>query len=146
MRMLNVVIGAVLLVFAGLHLFIPNHLLHALLFCAGAGLAFVTVFSPRNLSVAIARILAICTTAAMFIYFAGFFSMAAGFEEQWYRTGAAVEGIGFLLAAFMMIPTLSWYSCLLKAEGCEHFREQQGSEETERGGFFGVPDKLRHNP
>ena len=71
--------------------------------------------------------------------------MASGFEEQWYRTGAALEGIGFLLAAFMMIPTLSCYSCLLKAEGCAQFRENSEAEGAERGSFFGVPEDIQNH-
>ncbi len=145
MRTLNIVSGAVLVVFAGLHLFIPSHMHFAAVYGAGAALALVSVVSNGTISANVARVLALCTTVAMFFYFAGFFKMASGFEEQWYRTGAALEGIGFLLAAFMMIPTLSCYSCLLKAEGCEQFRENSEAEGAERGSFFGVPEDIQNH-
>ena len=146
MRMLNAVICCVLVLFAVLHFFIPNHLHVAAVFGTGAMLAFITIFRPGRLSANGARFFAVCTTATMFFYFAGFFKMASGFEENWYQTGAALEGIGFLMAAFLMIPILSCYSCLLKAEGCEHFAEEASkSSAKERGAFFGVPKHMQQD-
>ncbi len=141
MRTVNAIIACVLATFAVLHAFIPSHLHIALLFGAGAFLAALTVI-PRSMSINTARLFAIGTTAIMFFYFAGFFTMAPEFEDGWHKTGAALDGLAMLLSAFLMIPVLSCYSCLLKAEGCEHFRAK---EEPKRGAFFSVPDHIKNH-
>ena len=142
MRAVNAIIACVLTAFAVLHAFIPSHLHIALLFGAGAVLAVLTVI-PRSMGINTARLLAVGTTALMFFYFAGFFTMAPQFEDGWHKTGAALDGLAMLLSAFLMIPVLSCYSCLLKAEGCEHFRAKE--EEPKRGAFFSVPDHIKNH-
>ncbi|MCR9262047.1 MAG: hypothetical protein NXH95_20215 [Pseudomonadaceae bacterium] len=141
MRTVNAIIGCVLLVFAVLHAFIPNHLHLTIVYGLGAFFAFATV-KPGGMGINTARVLAVGTTAVMFFYFAGFFTMAPDFEAQWVKTGAALEGVGMLLSAFLMIPILSCYSCLLKAEGCEQFKEKV---EPKRGSFFSVPEDVQQN-
>ena len=141
MRTVTAIIACVLATFAVLHAFIPNHLFIAFLFGAGAFLAAITII-PRSMGIHTARFLALCTTALMFFYFAGFFSMAPEFEEGWHKTGAALDGLAMLLSAFLMIPVLSCYSCLLKAEGCEQFRTKK---EPKRGAFFSVPDHIKNH-
>ena len=142
MRTVNAIIACILATFAVLHAFIPSHLHIALLFGTGAVLAAITVI-PRSMGMNMARVLAVGTTAIMFFYFAGFFSMAPEFEDGWHKTGAALDGLAMLLSAFLMIPVLSCYSCLLKAEGCEHFGSK---EEPKRGAFFSVPDHIKNHP
>ncbi len=142
MRLVNVIIGCVLLTFAVLHAFIPSHLHFTLAFGAGAFFAFVTIL-PGGMGINAARLFAVGTTAVMFFYFAGFFTMAPEFEEGWVRTGAALEGLGMLFSAFLMIPILSCYSCMLKAEGCEQFGAKQ---EPKRGAFFSVPEDIKNHP
>ncbi len=136
MRMINAVIGFFLLALAVLHFFIPNHTHFIALYGAGALLAFVALF--RHISINVARLFAIATTAVMFFYFAGFFKMAPHFHEQWYTSGAGLEGVGMLLSAFAMIPVLSCYSCLLKAD-C---RETRIARPQKRRAFFSVPDHI----
>jgi len=140
--MVNATIACVLLTFAVLHAFIPSHLYLSIMYGAGAFFAIVTLI-PGGMGINIARIMAVGTTAVMFFYFAGFFSMAPEFQEGWHQTGAALEGLGMLLSAFLMIPILSCYSCLLKADGCEHFRTKS---ELKRGAFFSVPEDIKHHP
>ncbi len=135
MRMINVVIGVLLLVLAILHLFVPNHTHFMALYAVGAVLAFLTLI--RNLSINTARLLAIGTTAVMFFYFAAFFKLAPHFHEQWYSSGVGLEGVGMLLSAFAMIPVLSCYSCLLKADCRETIVEQK------RAAFFSVPENIQ---
>lgn len=142
MRMVNAIIACVLLVFAVLHAFIPHHFHFVFVYGIGAFFALVTV-KPGKMGINTARVFALGTTAIMFFYFAGFFTMAPDFEAGWHRTGAALEGFGMLLSAFLMIPILSCYSCLLKAgEGCEHFNEKA---DAKRGGFFSAPEDLHQN-
>jgi len=141
MRTVSAIIACVLITFAVLNAFIPSHLHIAVLFGAGAFLAALTVI-PRSMGINTARLLAIGTTALMFFYFAGFFTMAPEFEDGWHKTGAALDGLAMLLSAFLMIPVLSCYSCLLKAEGCEQFRVK---EEPKRGAFFSVPDHIKNH-
>ncbi len=142
MRMVNAIIGCVLLIFAGLHAFIPNNFHLVLAYGIGALFAFITV-KPGGMGIKTARIFAVGTTAIMFFYFAGFFTMAPQFEADWLKTGAALEGLGMLLSAFLMIPILSCYSCFLKGEGCDEFREKEVSK---RGTFFSVPKDVQQNP
>ena len=142
MRTMNAIIGCVLLVFAALHVFIPNHMLFVFVYAFGAFFALATM-KLADMSVNVARVLAVGTTAVMFFYFAGFFTMAPHFEAEWHKTGAALEGLGMLFSAFMMIPILSCYSCLLKAEGCDDLKEQK---ETKRRAFFRVPEDIHQNP
>lgn len=137
MRMVSAIIGCVLAAIAILHAFLPYSTAFIYIYAAGAVLAFVTV-RPGRLGLNTARFFALCTTAVMFFYFAGFFKMAPYFTETWYQTGAALEGIGMLISAFLMIPILSCYSCLLKADGCERVRE------SKRPAFFRVPGDIQH--
>lgn len=141
MRIVNAIIGCILLVFAGLHAFIPNHLHLVVAYGIGALFAFITV-KPGGMGINTARVFAVGTTAVMFFYFAGFFTMAPHFEAEWLKTGAALEGLGMLLSAFLMIPILSCYSCFLKAEGCDEFREK---EALKTGAFFSVPKDAQQN-
>lgn len=142
MRMVNALIACVLLVFAVLHAFVPNHWAFFFIYCAGAFFALVTI-KPGGMSINTARVFAVGTTAIMFFYFASFFTMAPDFQDGWHRTGAALEGLGLLLSAFLMIPILSCYSCLLKADGCQHFKVR---EEPKRSAFFSVPEDIQSNP
>jgi membrane-bound ClpP family serine protease len=137
MRMINGLIGLMLLALALLHFFIPNSYVTVVIFLAGAGLAFVTLIRG-GVGLRVARVLAVATTAVMFFYFAGFFLMAGSFNEHWYYSGAAFEGVGMLLSAFAMIPVLSCYSCMLKAEG--HRREVNAARSP---AFFRVPENIR---
>ena len=100
--------------------------------------AFLTLI-PGAISTNTARIFALGTTAVMFFYFACFFTMAREFQDGWVRTGSGLEGLGLLLAAFMMIPILSCYSCLLKADGCEQPTSAKGAA------FFRVPDDVKEH-
>ncbi len=142
MRMINALIACVLLVLAVLHAFVPNHLSFFFVYAAGAIFALVTI-KPGRMSINTARLFAIGTTVVMFFYFAGFFRLTPHFQGDWMRTGVALEGFGMLLSGFLMIPILSCYSCLLKAEGCEHFKHQ--TEETKRGAFFSAPEDIQEN-
>lgn len=139
MHSVNGLIGLLLLTLCLLHFFIPNSLLKATLYGAGAILAFVTL-SPRGLGIYTARLLAVCTTALMFFYFAGFFRMAPHFNEHWYHSGAALEALGMLLSAFAMISVLSSYSCMLKAD-CDHRLQKS----VKRPAFFSVPENMQKN-
>ena len=142
MRIINTLIAVVLTTFAVLHIFIPSHTFVAVLFGVGAVLAIPTVI-PRSMGMQTARILALCTTAIMFFYFAGFFTLAPGFEDGWLQTGVMLDGLAMLLSAFLMIPILSCYSCLLKAEGCEQFRTA-GKDNS--NAFFSVPQDVKNSP
>ena len=142
MRPLNGVIGCVLLTLALLHAFIPRSspevLTFMVMYAAGAVFAFASVRS--SMSLPLARVLAVGTTAIMFFYFAGFFKMATHFTETWYRSGAALEGVGMLLSAFAMIPVLSCYSCILKKDCRETL---QKADHTSRRAFFSVPESVQ---
>ena len=137
MRILNGLIGLMLLALALLHYFIPNSYVTMVIFLSGAGLALVTLV-PRGVSLHIARVLAVATTAVMFFFFAGFFHMAGSFNEHWYHSGEALEGVGMLLSAFAMIPVLSCYSCMLKAEV-----QQPEVPDVKSPAFFRVPEHIR---
>jgi len=147
MRMVTGIIGCALLVFAILHAFIPNHALYILIYGTGAFFAFLTLRLSANLF--LVRVFAIGTTAAMFFYFAGFFRMTQHFTESWHSSGAALEGIGMLLAGFAMIPVLSCFSCMLKADCREHMLEhmqehkKKKQAEQKRRAFFSVPDSVQ---
>lgn len=131
MKCLNGAIGGGLIILALLHLGVPArpYLLIGM-YCCGAALAFITLMpGVGQLS---ARILAVCATACMLFFFAGFFQMAPRLGEEWYSVH--LPALGQLIAAFAMIPVLSGYSCLMKAD-CEQARKSRG--------FFSVPERLR---
>ena len=134
LNVLNVLIGSILLILAILHSFIPNTTLLTIVYALGAAITLLTLH--RSMSIGMARVLAVMTTALMFFYFAGFFKLATHFDAYWYRTGASLEAVGLLLAAFAMIPVLSAYSCLLKADCREAF------ELRKRRAFFSVPQSV----
>ena len=140
MRAVSVVIGCILLLLAVVHAFIP-HLpksVFVLLYGAGALLAFLTLFS--NMHLLLARMLALGTTAVMFFYFAAFFKMAPHFQEQWYQSPLALEALSMLLSAFAMIPVLSSYSCILKADCRETLT---APKPRSRPAFFSVPEGVQ---
>lgn len=139
MRAINAIIGCILLGLGALHALIPHTSLstlsYVMIYLAGAGMAFASLRS--NMPLWLARFFAVATTALMFVYFAGFFSMASHFSAQWYLSGDALKGVGMLLSAFAMIPVLSAYSCLLKAECRESLRSGA------RPAFFRVPESVQ---
>lgn len=139
MKVVNALIGCALLALALLHVFIPHSTPHALIITAmyslGAVLAFASLYT--NMGMTMARIMALGTTAAMFFYFAGFFRIAPHFNDAWYQSGIALEGIGMILSAFAMIPVLSCYSCILKAD-CREKLAPPGNR-----AFFSVPDSVQ---
>ena len=69
MRVVSAVIAFILLVFAILHAFVPNHFYVAAAYGFGALLALVTI-RKGGMSLNLARVFAVSTTALMFFYFA----------------------------------------------------------------------------
>ena len=103
---------------------------------AGALCAFATLKTDMNLT--LARLFAVGTTVVMFTYFAAFFKIAPHLHEEWYRSALALESAGVLLSAFAMIPVLSSFSCMLKAD-CRETLEQTAG----RAAFFSVPENVQ---
>ena len=130
--------------FAALHLFVPNQWHFFALYGAGSVFAAVSLLPHFgvNLPINVARMFAVATTAIMFFYFAGFFSLAPHLHEYWYRSGVGFEAIGLLLSAFAMIPILSCYSCMLKAGCAEHMENLRKESPIKRPAFFSVPKNL----
>lgn len=101
---------------------------------AGAALlAFITL--KTEISIGLARILAISTTAMMFFFFAGFFVVAPKLAADWYMHQAGWAAVCLILSAFAMIPLLSEYSCRLKKD-C---RDERAARRT---AFFSVPGHI----
>ncbi len=137
MHIINGAIGLALAALAILHVNMPECVNLTIAYATGSVLAFLT-FLP-NLSIPVARAFAVLATGCMFYYFANFFSLAPELHSQWYRGMQAREAISLLLAAFSMIPVLSCYSCMLKAECREAVAKKR------RTGFFSVPNKLEQH-
>jgi hypothetical protein len=132
MQYINGFIGFVLVLFAVAHVPHPTPL--AWLPYAGAALlAFITLKS--EISIGLARILAISTTAMMFFFFAGFFVVAPKLAADWYMHQAGWAAVCLILSAFTMIPLLSEYSCRLKKD-C---RDERAARRT---AFFSVPGHI----
>jgi len=130
MKWLNGVIGGGLILLAPLHLGVPArpHLLIGMYLC-GAALAFITLVP--GVGGWLARILAVCSTACMLFFFHGFFHMAPSLGDEWYAVH--LPSLGQLIAAFAMIPVLSEYSCLMKADCAKGNRKARV--------FFSAPER-----
>jgi hypothetical protein len=133
MQYIHGFIGVVLVVMALIHVPFPDPL-EWLPFAVAASLAFMTL--TQNLSMGMARILAICTAGAMFFFFAIFFLLVPRLDADWYSTQFGWAAVCRILAAFLMIPILSDYSCRLKADCME-------AREARRSSFFSVPSDIR---
>ncbi len=114
MRVINGIIGCVLLALAILHVFIPRTPILSAIYLGGALLALASL--RPNISFAWARVLAVASVIAMFFYFAGFFRIVDRFHEQWYRSGLMLNAVGMLISAFAMIPVLSVFSSRMKCD------------------------------
>ena len=114
MRVINGIIGCVLLALAILHVFIPRTPILSAIYLGGALLALASL--RPNMSFAWARVLAVASVIAMFFYFAGFFRIVDHFHEQWYRSGLMLNAVGMLISAFAMIPVLSVFSSRMKCD------------------------------
>lgn len=141
MHMVTGIIGCTLLTLAVMHAFIPRESYHIFMWLYGAGAICAFVSMRGQMPLLVVRLLALATTAVMFVYFAAFFKMAPHFQEEWYRSGAGLEAVGMLLSAFAMIPVLSCYSCMLKAD-C---RESLQRDRERRPAFFSVPESVKDN-
>ena len=131
MKCLNGAIGGGLVLLALLHLGVPARPYMLIgMYCCGAALALITL--APGVGQWSARILAVCATACMLFFFAGFFHMAPRLGEEWYAVH--LPALGQLIAAFAMLPVLSGYSCLMKADCVEAPKAK---------GFFSVPERLR---
>ena len=115
MRVVNGIIGCVLLALAILHIFIPKTPILSAVYFGGALLALASL--RPNIPFAWARVLAVASVIAMFFYFAGFFRIVDRFHEQWYRSGMMLNAVGMLISAFAMIPVLSVFSSRMKCDG-----------------------------
>ena len=139
MQYVNALIGCTLVVIGLIHAFHPTPLAWAPY--AGASiLAFISlkpelVNNRPELSIAVARVLAIVTTAVMFFFFAGFFISVSKLPADWYADQTGWVAVCRILSAFVMIPLLSDYSCRLKKE-CQEARL------AERRAFFSVPHHI----
>lgn len=141
MRLVTGIIGCFLLTLAVLHAFIPRESYQIFMWLYGAGALCAFISMKGEMPLLLVRVLALVTTGAMFFYFAVFFKMAPHFQEEWYRSAAALEALGMLLSAFAMIPVLSCYSCMLKAD-CRETLQQANST---RRAFFSVPEGVKDN-
>lgn len=133
MQYIHGFIGFVLVVMALIHVPFPDPL-EWLPYAVAAGLAFITL--TQNLSMGIARVLAILTAGAMFFFFAIFFLLVPRLDADWYTTQYGWAAVCRILAAFLMIPVLSDYSCRLKKDCVE-------AREARRNAFFSVPSHIR---
>lgn len=138
MQYINGLIGCILLLIGLVHVPFPMPL-SWLPYLIGAVLAFITLKS--EISVGPARVLAIGTTAAMFYFFAGFFVVAPNLAADWYTRPEGWDAVGRIVAAFLMLPILSEYSCRLKAE-CREALEHQ----RQRRHFFTAPGQAPNHP
>ncbi len=115
------------MILALLHIAVPGrpYFLISMYLC-GAALAFITLVPEigRGMS----RFLAVCATATMFFFFAGFLHTAPNLGDDWYAVN--LPSLGQFVCAFAMIPVLAKYSCLTKANGAEGHRVK---------GFFSAP-------
>ncbi|MFU8815135.1 MAG: hypothetical protein ACNA7W_07300 [Pseudomonadales bacterium] len=135
----QVVIAVTFVVLALLHVPHPSPLLW-LPYAAGAALAAFTLIP--NLQVMLARLLAVAATALMFFLFAGFFMEVPKLESSWYQDQEGWAAVSRLLAAFLLIPVLSDYSCRCKAE-CREARAASRLRPHKSSGFFTAPDQPR---
>lgn len=126
-------IGVVLVVMALIHVPFPDPL-EWLPYAAAASLAFITL--TQNMSMGLARVLAILTAGAMFFFFAIFFLLVPRLDADWYTTQFGWAAVCRILAAFLMLPILSDYSCRLKKDCVE-------AREARRNAFFSVPSHIR---
>jgi len=92
--------------------------------CYSLGLLLSLMTFKTHLSPGMTWFMAICSTVAMFFYFAGFFTLVPYMLADWYAQPAGREAGGLLLAAFAMIPILSVYTCRLKVD-CPYAAENR---------------------
>jgi hypothetical protein len=138
MRYFQAFAAATFVVLALLHMPHPSPFLW-LPYAAGAVLAMLTLV-PR-LMVMLSRLLAIAATALMFFLFAGFFMDVPKLEAGWYQSQEGWAAVSRLLAAFLLIPLLSEFSCRCKAECREARAAARGLNKS--SGFFTAPDQSR---
>lgn len=138
MLYINGFIGCVLLLIGLVHVPFPMPFSWAP-YLVGAALALITLKS--EISIPLARLLAIGTAVAMFFFFAGFFVGAPKLAADWYTRPEGWDAVGRIIAAFLMLPILSEYSCRLKAE-----RREAIAHERQRRYFFSAPEHAPNQP
>jgi hypothetical protein len=134
LRWFHAFVAVVFVVLALLHTPHPQPLLW-LPYAAGAALAIMTLV-PRLMAVA-SRLLALAATALMFFLFAGFFMEVPKLEAGWYQSQEGWAAVSRLLAAFLLLPLLSEFSCRCKAD-C---REMRAAGRNGNRAFFTAPDR-----
>jgi hypothetical protein len=140
MQVFHGLVGCTFAVLAVLHVPHPSPWLWVP-YAAGAVLAFLTLLP--NLSVFVARILAIAATALMFFFFAGFFTEVPQLASDWYQSQEGWSAVGRLLGAFTLIPVLSDYSCRCKAECRDTLATGHRRFTRRHHSFFSAPDPSR---
>lgn len=138
MRCLQGFAAVTFVVLALLHMPHPSPYLW-LPYAAGAVLAVLTLV-PK-LMVMLSRLLAVAATALMFFLFAGFFMEVPKLEAGWYQSQEGWAAVSRLLAAFLLIPLLSAFSCRCKAECRESRAAARGGHKN--SGFFTAPEQSR---
>ena len=132
MQYINGLIGSAFVLFALIHVPHPTPLTWVP-YAAAAVLAFITL--KADLGINFSRLLAVCATALMFFFFAGFFMLVPKLSADWYMSQNGWAAVTLISSAFAMIPVLSDYSCRLKAE-CQEARAAR------RAAFFSVPSHI----
>ena len=140
MQYVSGVIGCAFVVIGLIHVPFPMPLTWVPYLLA-AVLAFITL--KPEISISLARVLAVATTVAMFFFFAGFFVLAPKLGGDWYTRQEGWEAVTRLVAAFLLLPILSEYSCRLKAECREEMAHQRRSVFSRS--FFTAPDSPNHS-
>ncbi len=122
MRYVNGAVGIVFLVLAALQLGGPNP--HwSFYFLAGAALAFIAL--RHELSLWMVRTGAVASTAAMFLYFWGFFGLDLYNVREWYFQEGSMQCISLLIAGFSMIPVLSEFTWGMKCASDHRIRQDR---------------------
>lgn len=138
LRYFHAFVVVTFIILALLHVPHPRPLLW-LPYAAGAVLATLALL-PR-LNVVVSRLLAIAATALMFFLFAGFFMAVPSLEAGWYQSQEGWATVSRLLAAFLLLPLLSEFSCRCKADCRESRAAAKGGGRT--SGFFTAPEQTR---
>jgi len=133
LRWFHAFVAVTFVILALLHMPHPKPLLW-LPYAAGAALAVMTLVP--HLMVMASRLLAVAATALMFFLFAGFFMDVPKLEAGWYQSQEGWAAVSRLLAAFLLLPLLSEFSCRCKA----HCREKRAGRRR-NSGFFTAPDR-----
>ena len=101
----------------------------------GASALFALSICKQHWNIWVLRILATASTAALFIFAAGFFSRTPELGPEWYEADGSGQTLALLIGTFCMLSIVAAYTCRMKCQQDSEAEEAHGARSAGSASF-----------